>query len=625
MKARRLFSRRLVSIMLLCVFVCSLGTQTTQAFDYKFYSGNDIIWSNPDDCSTSSSTSSSTDSLTGNDNKEKIWNFLTTTGGLTPEQAAGVMGNLQQESTYNGIPFNPEALNAKSGAYGLVQWLNGRLDGLKKAAADKGVPVSDLLFQLNYMVQESEGRIAKKSYGGGSEWEGLKGERTVEDALFYWYDNNERAGESRQVIINTRGKFAQAIYNELNGKTTQTSAPTSTSGGANKTVVFIDPGHGGQIPRYTDPQSGLVATENHNMPESADAIEVAKQVETALKQAGYEVVLSHKDPDAMVKFRDRSTAAENAKAAIAVSIHTTDGEINQVWPQRMDTYRQYGSHKDTFTNQATATKSEQYANIMARTRTAAEGHPVTTDPGNKQQASSFSRPDIESKGNISLVQLWAQDIPWVYNEIARDEGLAITKDRKAAYAKGIADGIKEAVPVGAASNKNACSGASNFNGGDLIQTMLAYAWPQYHPAPYTNKKPEYETAVNKARSEGRYVGGLQYPGVDCGGFVTTLMVDSGFEPNYNHAGKISQGAGTTTTQRAWAESNWNLLKRGSEINPADLRPGDVAFSPGHTFVYVGSVPNFDSHIASASVEIWRSPMAGHESITASDVTWYRKK
>lgn len=191
----------------------------------------------------------------------------------------------------------------------------------------------------------------------------------------------------------------------------------------------------------------------------------------------------------------------------------------------------------------------------------------------------------------------------------------------------------KAAPEGSATRVNDTSGKCSsdgqaFTGGDLAETTLAYAWPQYHKAPYTTKKPEYEAAVKKASSEGRYVGDLKYPGVDCGGFVTTLLVDSGFEPEYNSGGKFDKGAGNTVAQRNWAEKNWKALGSGSSINVADLQPGDVAFSPGHTFVYVGTIPGFDSKIASASVSFngdgWRSPMAGKESPTSGDVTWFRK-
>lgn len=616
MTLKRLFSKRILSMGLLAILLSAQTAQSVQAFDYNFYAGNNIIWYSPDACPAN--PAAATSNLVGDDNKTKIWNFLINVGGLGAIQAAGVMGNMRQES---GVNFNPEALNPKSGAYGIIQWLGGRLDNLRKAAATQGVPVSDLLFQLNYVVQESMGRKALEKWGGGNEWEGLKGQKTIEDATVYWHENNERAGESRDLVLSTRGKFAKEIYEELKGTTT--AAPTSLS---SNSVVFIDPGHGGAIPTYTDPQSGLVTIENHNMPESQDVLDVANQVKAALEQAGYSVILSHNNANDKVKFRDRATAASNAKAAIAISIHTAPGEINQVWPQRMNTYRQYGSHKDTFTNQATATKSEQYADIFATTRTSAEGHKVTTDPGNTQQTASFNRDGIDSKGNISLVQLWAQDVPWVYNEIAQDPNTkSISEVVKAAYAKGIIEGIKQAVP--ATSSNSQCTEGTTFAGGNLAQTTLAYAWPTYKGNTVI-AKPEWVDAYKKARSEGKYIGGTNYPGIDCGGFVTNLVLDSGLDPSYNHGGKLLDGAGATTTQEEWLRANWERLPKG--MNPADLHPGDVAIKSsldgelGHTFIYVGEIPGFESKIASASLDE-RAPMAGKESPTDRDFNWYRKK
>ncbi len=176
--------------------------------------------------------------------------------------------------------------------------------------------------------------------------------------------------------------------------------------------------------------------------------------------------------------------------------------------------------------------------------------------------------------------------------------------------------------AGGGSGPNA--NCAQFTGGDLQETAFAYAWPEYHSPPYTNKKPEYDAAVSRAQTEGRYVGGLQYPGIDCGGFVTTLMIDSGFEPEYNYSGK----GGNTVTQEQWVKDNWTTLGNGSSIDTSTLLPGDVAFSTRHTFVYVGDIDGFDSNIASASLggtnRGWRSPMAGRESLTSSSVTWYRK-
>lgn len=186
-------------------------------------------------------------------------------------------------------------------------------------------------------------------------------------------------------------------------------------------------------------------------------------------------------------------------------------------------------------------------------------------------------------------------------------------------------------PGGGGSVGGECEAAPT---GNLEATTLAYAWDKYTPPDYTERKAEYKTAVEKAQSQGLYVGGGPYPGVDCGGFVTLLMRDSGFEPGYNNNGR----GGNTGPQEAWVKSNWTTLGIGSEMkvggDPSDekvLRPGDVAFSPGHTFAYVGMIPGFGEGdpafkgVASASYLSWRAPMVGHENMLDGNVTWYRKK
>ena len=141
--------------------------------------------------------------------------------------------------------------------------------------------------------------------------------------------------------------------------------------------------------------------------------------------------------------------------------------------------------------------------------------------------------------------------------------------------------------------------------------------------------PAYAEAVTRSISEGRYVGGsvAGVPGIDCGGFVTILVQNSGLEPEYN------DGKGNTDAQEAWAKSHgWQLLNSASSIavDTSILQPGDVAFSSGHTFIYVGEIPGFDSVIASASystIGAGRAPMAGREDLMHGNgvtVRWYRK-
>lgn len=156
-------------------------------------------------------------------------------------------------------------------------------------------------------------------------------------------------------------------------------------------------------------------------------------------------------------------------------------------------------------------------------------------------------------------------------------------------------------------------------------TAVLFAWPEYHSPPYPNKKPEYAAAIDKAIDAGQYVGGGQYPGVDCGGFVTRVMIDSGFEPNYNYAGK---GGNVASSQIVWLQANWTKLEVNST---SELQPGDVAVNTGrtHTFMFVGTQPGFNSQIASAAFSTsgngWRAPMAGKEQIIASNIEWYRQK
>ena len=165
--------------------------------------------------------------------------------------------------------------------------------------------------------------------------------------------------------------------------------------------------------------------------------------------------------------------------------------------------------------------------------------------------------------------------------------------------------------------------------GDFKQLVLSYAWPNYHPAPFLERKKAYAQAVNQSLREGRYAGGSVdgIPGIDCGGFVTILVQNSGLDPNYNGA------KGSTRVQEPWAKAHgWQRLNPNGAIDTAKLQAGDVAFTNGHTFIYVGEISGFNSRIASASIsfgdDTWaRAPMAGKEDLIYGNggyARWYRK-
>lgn len=210
---------------------------------------------------------------------------------------------------------------------------------------------------------------------------------------------------------------------------------------------------------------------------------------------------------------------------------------------------------------------------------------------------------------------------WLYNfEIPANIAQAAI-DRSAAAEKLLTE-----LKSSSGSVDSATGGCVDSSSGDvtaLQATIKKYAWPTYHPPGFIKKMPDYDRAIKKASASGGYIGGSG--GVDCGAFVTRVMVDSGWEPEYNSK------KGPTGVQAKWLEDNWEPIGKGSSIDTATLEPGDVAILPGHTFMFAGTnIEGFGKGspgwkgVASASLGE-RSPMAGIENMTGSTTTWYRKK
>lgn len=595
---------------------------------------------------TSNPTGGPVTSLVGDSPKEKFYNYFIARG-LTPDQTFGFMGNVRQESGFQ-VDNQQNTRAWPTGGWGLVQWTNpGRRDAIVRAMQEAGIgdlyspayadgktPPDQhdklMLFQLDYIWKEFE-----TTHKGA--FEALKAATTLKDASTAILGKYEIPG-NWQSEIELRAGFGEEIKAESKqwkslgggGPSSPAQAAPATGGGT-KTVVALDPGHGGEVAQddYKDPASGIVLAdrETPNSPEREDVLEVAKRVKAELETAGYEVVLLRNEPDEKISKFDRVKKAKDANAQLAVSIHTAPNNLNEVWPQRVGKYREYNSNRLTFSNEEIAKKSQQYTDIFAKKRTEIEGHSVTTDPNNDSQRGSFTGDRVPSQGDISLLQLWSDTIPWVYNEIGQDQGTAISEGLKQKYAAALVASIKEAVPsTGTGSNTGCAGSGGGAVSGDLSKTTLAYAWPTYKGNDIT-PKPEWKAAFQKAKSEGRYIGGTAYPGIDCGGFVTNLLIDSGFEPKYNwKAGtEGNEPAYHTPYQYKWLRENWQSLGMGNSVDPATLRPGDVAIRNGHTYIFVGKIEGFASEIASASLD-QRAPMADTaQDPTDSSFEWFRKK
>jgi hypothetical protein cdiviTM7_00567 len=185
-----------------------------------------------------------------------------------------------------------------------------------------------------------------------------------------------------------------------------------------------------------------------------------------------------------------------------------------------------------------------------------------------------------------------------------------------------------ALPGTSASCSSGSGGASGLQG-----YTLKYAWKELHHEPRIQRKDNYVAAIDTAVKEGRYTGNPSggdesLRGVDCGVFVTTLLYDSGFDKTYNYDAK----GGGTVHQLQWAILNWQLLgyanrtyqPDGSKFTDDKLQPGDVAFSLGHVWVYVGEINGFESKYASASYGE-KAPSAAGEGFDWDNAMWFRKK
>lgn len=92
------------------------------------------------------------------DNAQVAFNYFVSQG-LSPVQAAGIVGNLQGESGQglNTNTRNPGDGRDGSDSIGIGQWNSTRAQALKDYAASKGTPYTDLTTQLEFLHSELKG------------------------------------------------------------------------------------------------------------------------------------------------------------------------------------------------------------------------------------------------------------------------------------------------------------------------------------------------------------------------------------------------------------------------------------------------------------------------------------
>ena len=599
-------------LLLLCVLLMattSVQMEANAITDPRFFSSNNILYYD-DECLEVSSAEAV--QLAGNDNEQKILNFFMRKG-LSLAQAAGIVGNIMQESGLKpdieqGGKVVDENYTPRNGVgFGLVQWtFTERQAPLVAFTEDMGVSVIDLGGQLGFIWHELEGQWL-------STLNKLRSTDDPTEAAVVFHDGYERSADSTSQVRSVRGGNAQKIYDKYK------DAPALAGASAEDTLR--QPG-GDPDGSSGNSSLGKVYVLGDSITQGAASI-----YEEKMKEAGAsEVKVSYSgggnldNPGTTGTMRSGldSIRADKGYIKNADTIVVAHGTNNMSNTRPADTLIKEAMKeiKNTGTNGKVF-----WVDVAITENGPANYQPIVGNVNNAIYANS-------SAGYTPIS--WARVVDPSYDpahatgptkhntEYISSDGIHPTSAGSTKLVETVIENIKNGGGVESSENQN-CKEAG-FAGGNFNETLKHYAWSEWKGMTI-EARPEYTEAYTKARAEGLYIGGISHPGIDCGGFVTLLVRDSGFDKGYNYEGK----GGNTSMQEKWTQENWESLGASSSIDPASLQPGDVAINAGHTFIYVGDVPGFESKIASASLDE-RAPMADTaQQATQPGFNWYRKK
>ena len=166
--------------------------------------------------------------LKGNSSEAKIWNFFS--AWLNDYAVAGIMGNLKAESNLRSDNLQ-NAYNKKLGlsdeeytrqvddgsyenfvhdsaGYGVAQWTFwSRKEGLLKEVKAKGVSISDLQTQLEYVKKEMEAKVDLMSVLASA-----TSVRQATEAVLKLY---EKPADQSLAVITKRTEYGQTYFNQF--------------------------------------------------------------------------------------------------------------------------------------------------------------------------------------------------------------------------------------------------------------------------------------------------------------------------------------------------------------------------------------------------------------------------
>ena len=614
-------------------------------------------------CTTStSSASTGSTTLTGNTNAEKIFNYLEDNEGLTDNQAAGAVGSMMLESGGNSLNIDPTATNPGSQAYGIAQWYPGsRLDGLEQFATKQGTDKSDLLTQIQYLMQEMNSNI------NGYDNNTYKKQATLNDSVTYWTDYFEGLlNNPSQQYIAQRTKNANTILNSANGgdangdPTTAAAVSPSSSAGCSCSSSASTNDLDSLLKGLADKNGGKTSisvqsidgssTGNANgdvqMPTRSSykiytAYATLRAIEAGKLSWGSNVS-SGGWSGSVLDTMEQMIVYSNNDAAESLRLNNTIGTPAQVTQMLQNdlglsnkTVMGNGLASDPAgsNSQSTANDFTKFLSLLYSQKLTGVSNKddydkligfmkrATTDGGSARDgivAGIGSGTEVADKPGWAPagVDPASNDVGIVYLA-GNPYVIAILTDKPDQWdgVAAIAKGVNDAINGGASSGGSGGGGCATADATGLAATVQSYAWPTYSSVK-TDPEPAFKKAIDNAQANGQYVGQIY---TDCGGFVTRVMIDSGYEPNYNYSGDLSKGAGNTINQEAWLKANWQKV---DVTTTKDLQPGDVAISDVHTYLYMGS-EGFKGYDSVSASQGSRTPMAS-SAYDLNTFTWYRK-
>ena len=152
------------------------------------------------------------------DREQKVMERLINEHDFSPEQAAGVVGNLNRESKLRTGALNPGDGTDGSDSIGIAQWNSTRAQNLKKFARSQGKSYKSLNLQTDFIVHELKGSGGN---GGGSEsaaWNRLEtsGNSTDAASAFATYERFRNYNVAGNQETRERQSEAKRILNKYN-------------------------------------------------------------------------------------------------------------------------------------------------------------------------------------------------------------------------------------------------------------------------------------------------------------------------------------------------------------------------------------------------------------------------